>query len=130
MIKISQLNVKTIFLIDSMGALLSATMLGLVLPMFEDEFGMPSNVLYVLSGLASLLFAYSFTCFVIKPSSPTAALKIIAVANMCYCVLSIALIIYYYRQLTVLGLTYFILEKMIVLFFSAVELQKAKLISR
>jgi hypothetical protein len=128
--KISQLSVKTIFLIDSMGALLSAIMLGLVLPMFEDIFGMPSNVLYVLSGIVSLLFVYSFTCFAIKPSSPTAALKIIGVVNICYCVLSIALIIYFYRQLTVLGLTYFILEKMIVLFLASVELKKAKLISR
>ncbi len=123
--KFSQPNVKTIFLIDSMGALLSAILLGLVLPMFEDAFGMPSNVLYVLSGIASLLFVYSFTCFAIKPASATAALKIIGVANICYCILSIALIIYFYRQLTVFGLTYFILEKIVVLFFAAVELKKA-----
>ena len=49
---LNKINPKKLFLIDSLGALISAVMLGLVLTRFEHIFGMPQNVLYFLSFIA------------------------------------------------------------------------------
>ena len=43
---------KKIFLIDGTGAMITTIMLGLVLPAFRSEIGMPIDYLYVLSGIA------------------------------------------------------------------------------
>ncbi len=107
-------NPKTLFLIDGIGAMISAFSLGVLLPYFELIIGMPRYVLYPLAILASFFALYSFTNYFNFGSNWSSYLKGIAIINMSYCVLSLALIYYFYEQLTVLGLIYFIGEKIIV----------------
>jgi hypothetical protein len=118
-------TIQTIFLIDGMGALVSAILLGLVLTKFESFFGLPKNVLYVLSGIAVLLAVYSFTNAAVKPRNPSVRLKLIAVANLFYCVLTVVLLIAFYQQLTVYDLLYFVGELLIILSLAYYELRAA-----
>ena len=94
-------TIQRIFLIDGIGALVSAILLGLVLTKLETLFGLPKNVLYVLSVFAFLFSIYSFTNAIINPVKPAPRLVIIAVANLLYCLLTVALLINFYQQLTV-----------------------------
>lgn len=120
-----KLQPKTIFLIDGIGALLSAILLGLVLTRFESFFGLPKNVLYVLSGIAVLFSIYSLTNAVIKPDKSAPRLRFIAVANLLYCVLTVVLLIAFYQQLTVYDLLYFVGELLIILSLAYYELRAA-----
>lgn len=45
-------NPKMIFIIDGFGAVISAFLLGVILVMFEDTFGMPRQTLYLLALIA------------------------------------------------------------------------------
>lgn len=120
-----QLQPKTVFLIDSAGALFSAIMLAFVLTEFADFFGMPKHVLYLLACIASSLAIYSFTCFLVNPKKPSPFLRLIATANLFYCTLSIGFMIYLFYMLTIWGLLYFIMEKLVVLLLVSLELKTA-----
>lgn len=117
----NKIDSKQLFLVDSLGALLSAVMLGVVLVRFEPYFGMPSDVLYMLSLMASVFCIYSFTCYVSHIKNRSPFLKVIAVANLMYGCISLILMIYYFSKLTLLGITYFVIEKIIVLFLAVWE---------
>ncbi|MFY7840302.1 MAG: hypothetical protein ACOVP7_08490 [Lacibacter sp.] len=119
------LTAQKLFLIDGMGAILSAVMLGSVLTRYEAFFGMPKNVLFVLMAVALLLSVYSFTHAAKQPANPLKRLKLIAVANICYCLLTVALMIAFYPQLTMYGLLYFIGELIIILSLAFLELNTA-----
>ena len=118
-----QTKPRTLFLIDGIGAVVSSIMLGLVLPKFQHLIGMP---LVVLKGLtiAAVMFAiYSLTCYAVQPKRWHIYLRTIGIVNLIYCAVSIGLVIYYYPQLTILGLTYFALEKVIVFSLAMIELK-------
>lgn len=119
------INPKKLFLIDSLGALLSAGMLGIVLTRFESTVGMPKQVLYFLAILACIFAVYSFLCFLWVKSNWQIYLKIIALVNLAYCCLTIGLIIYEYQELTNLGLCYFVLEIIVVTVLAMIELKTA-----
>ena len=120
-----QLQPKTVFLIDSAGALFSAFMLGLVLANFNTFFGVPENILYLLASIAAVFAVYSFVCFLINPKRPSFYLRMIATANLFYCTLSIGFMIHLYYLLTVWGFLYFILEKLAILLLVYLELKTA-----
>lgn len=114
---------KKLFLVDSIGALVSAVMLGLVLTKFEPAFGMPAKVLYPLSLIACIFCIHSFLCFLGQIGNLYLHMKITAMANLLYCCLTLGLIIYFYQKLTVLGLIYFVLEIVVVTILSVIELK-------
>ncbi|MBX2927255.1 MAG: hypothetical protein KF852_05415 [Saprospiraceae bacterium] len=120
------MNPQKLFLTDSLGALLSAIMLGLVLPRLESIFGMPQLVLYWLASIAGIFFIHSLLCFLRKPANWRPSLRIIALANLSYCCLTVGLIIYWFPMLTVLGLAYFALEIIVVMLLSLMELKAAR----
>lgn len=120
-----RINPKKLFLLDSLGELLSAIMLGVVLPRFKDTFGMPPMVLYVLAFLASLFAIYSFCCFLRVTEQWRSYMKMIAVANLGYCGLTLGLVIYLHQELTPLGMLYFGCEIVIIIGLATVELRKA-----
>lgn len=105
---------KQLFLLDGAGALLTAFLLGIVLVRFEPMFGMPAPVLISMAVTACFFAAYSFTCAFLAGSNWGTLLRIIATANLMYCAVSLALMVYYYPLLTVLGLVYFVGEIVIV----------------
>lgn len=122
---VNRISPRNLFLIDSMGALLTALMLGFVLASFENVFGMPKRILYVLSLLAFSFSIYSFVCFLKVKENWSPFLKGIAVANLMYCFLTIGLVIYLRSALTLMGILYFLLEVMIVFGLVVIELRKA-----
>ena len=56
-------NPKKLFLIDGLGALVSAFFLGVVLVRLESFFGIPPFILYFLAFLPCLFAAYDFFCY-------------------------------------------------------------------
>ena len=86
---------------------------------------MPTRVLYVLAAIACVFAIYSFSCFLRKPENWRPYMKMIAVANLMYVCLTLGLVIFLYRQLTVLGLTYFGLELIVIVILVTAELKIA-----
>jgi hypothetical protein len=119
-------NPKNIFLLDSIGAFLTALLLGFVLVEFQDAFGMPQKTLYFLSALALAFALYSSCCYYFIPSKWNSFLSVIVVANILYCCLTTGLIFYHFQTLTILGLTYFILEIIIIVCLIFIEIKGLK----
>lgn len=108
-------NPKQIFLLDCLGALLSATLLGVALPSFQSIFGMPLNVLYGLAVLACLFAIYSFWNYRWFKENWRPYLRGIAIVNLLYCGLTAALVIYFHQELTKWGLLYFLQEMVVII---------------
>lgn len=123
---VRRLNKKSIFLLDGVGALVSALSLGIVLPAIQSWIGMPLKVLYLLATLALFFAAYSFTRYKFADLSNPVWLKGIIALNLSYCALSLFFVVTHFGLLTGLGLTYFILEKVIVIVIVGLELRILK----
>lgn len=117
---------KRLFLIDGLGAFLTAFLLSVVLANFESSFGMPQKTLYFLSFLAGIFCLYSFCCYFFVASNWRPFLKVIAVANTLYCGLTLGLVFYYYQSLTLLGIVYFLGEIGVIVGLVVVELACSK----
>ena len=115
-------NPQRLFLIDSLGAFLTAFLLGVILTRFEAYFGMPGKVLYALSTLAVVFGLYSMGCYFWVRSRWRPFLKAIALANLVYCSLTIALVISLYESLTILGVLYFSGELIVIGVLTYIEL--------
>jgi hypothetical protein len=107
-------NPKLIFLIDGFGAILSVFLLGVILVKLEILIGMPSQTLYLLASIAGFFSAYSFICAFRITKNWRIFLRIIASANLSYCVLTSSLLFYHRSELTTLGVIYFLLEIFII----------------
>jgi len=118
-------NHKQLFLIDGLGALLSAFLLGVVLVKLERFFGIPANVLYLLAAIPCFFAVYDFYCYHKVNKNSGLYLKGIAIMNILYCCLSIGFAIYHYKSITYLGYIYIINEIIIVLTIAKIELKVA-----
>ncbi len=119
-------NARRLFLIDAVGASLTASLLLLVLGPFEQFFGMPITVVEWLGGIAVVFTVYSFACFALLSKRWAIFLLVIAAANTGYCFLTIALAVIYRVTLTVWGWAYFVGEVLIVMSLVRYELKAAK----
>ena len=116
---------KRLFLIDSLGAILTAFFLFVIMRQFNGYFGMPKTVLTYLSLIAICFCIYSTTCFLFLKGRWTPFIRLIGIANLLYCALTIGLLIKYYSLLTIIGITYFLIEIIIIYVLSYVELRVA-----
>lgn len=114
---------KTLFLVDSLGALVTVFFLFTILRPFHKYFGMPQITLTYLSLIAAIFCLYSITCFLLLKHNWQPFLRTISIANLLYCSLTIGLVIYYYYSLTLLGITYFLVEIILVCGLVFVELK-------
>ena len=115
-----QLNEKSIFLMDGLGALLSASCTGLLLPFYSEWIGLPNRVLFGLAALALAYSIYSLSCFFfIKRIRPAMLLAIIA-ANLIYCLIAAAVLVSA-LEITKVGEWYLIGESAIILGIILVE---------
>ena len=112
---------KKLFLADGLGAIVSAFLLGVILVKYEPSFGMPKTVLYFLASIACLFAVYSLGCLFLVTKNFQPYLKGIALANLSYCCITIALVLYFSQKLTILGWTYFILELIVLVFLARLE---------
>lgn len=108
-------NPKLVFLLDCLGALLSAFLLGVVLTSFEPIFGMPRKILYGLAALAGLFAIYSFWNYRWFKENWRPYLRGIAIVNLLYCCLTAALVIYFRQELTKWGFLYFLQEMVVII---------------
>ena len=105
---------KAIFLVDSIGAFLSAFCLLIISRFFSDFFGINPSTLQLLTILPIVFCNYSACCYLLIKRSYKPFILIIAIANFLYCLITMVLIFTHYSELTILGLSYFILELMII----------------
>lgn len=105
---------KQLFLIDGCGAVVTAFLLVAILAGFESAFGMPQSVLYALASVACIYAIYSFCCYSFVSNNWLPWLQAIAIANTVYCCLTLGLVVYFYHDLTVLGIAYFLLEVILI----------------
>ena len=119
-------NPKKLFLIDSFGAFISAILLFLSLSYLEIEFGIPKKIFYILFVIACFLSIFSFVCFININKNYSKYLQIISIANFLYCILTLILLSYSHNSITILGLTYFIIEMIIISCLAFLEYKTAK----
>lgn len=109
------------FIIDGIGALFSAFMLGFVLVRYQALFRIPLRVLYLLAFFSMLFAAYDFACVLFVNRSHVRYLKILSLINVAYCILSLSLALFHLDDITTFGWVYFIIETLIVLLIARVE---------
>lgn len=119
------LETKKLLLLDGIGAIVSATSLGLLIPAFNSHFRLPIDILYPLAWIAVVFSIFSFFSYFISGYKWRNFLRIIAHANFSYCVLTGWLIFVSLQESSVLAKTYFTLEMMLVLTLSVWELKVA-----
>ena len=119
-------NPEYIFVIDGIGALLSAFLLGVVLVRFEAVFGIPASALYFLASFPMLFALFDLISYLGRSNKSWKNLRAIAILNILYCLVSLLVGIYHHERLTVLGWAYLLIEILIVLFLAKIEFQFSK----
>lgn len=118
---------KNIFLIDGIGAVITALMLAFVLPRFG--IGLPSPILEALAIVAAFFGLYSLGCFLAK-ATRLVWLTLIIAANTIYCAVTAVVVVLFFGQLNIFGVLYFsgeILVIMILVVFEIKVLKSSKL---
>jgi hypothetical protein len=117
-------TVRQLFLIDALGAAVTAAMLGVLLPALEAELGIPPPVLAPLSYAALGLCVYSAVCFARRARPPF--LLVVAAANTAYCLVTLGLVGTLWNRLTPLGVAYFLGEVVVILGLVGIEVHVAR----
>jgi hypothetical protein len=117
-------NKRLLFLLDGVGAMFSTIFL-LYIAFNEPIFGMPKTVLFKLIPVTAIFSFYSISCYYLKPPIIKPYLLLIAIANLLYCAVTFVLLIVHFNQLSVLGVAYFISEKLIVIPLAIFEIKIA-----
>lgn len=107
-------NPKTIFLFDSIGAFISAFCLLIISRFYSNYFGINPSTLQLLIILPIVFCIYSACCYLLIKRSYKPFILIIAIANFLYCLITLVLMFTLYSELTILGLSYFVVELMII----------------
>ena len=118
-------NPKKIFLIDALGAAVSAILLGVVLVKLERVFGIPESTLYFLAAFPILFILYDLFCLTKNKNDLGPFLKLIAVVNITYCCLSIGMTIYHLNTITFFGYLYILIEVIITFTLAVFEYKVA-----
>ena len=119
-------NPKQLFLLDAIGALVSAMMLGVVLVHFQEFFGIDSNTLYFLASFPMLFAVIDIYGYLLTIKRIGRFLQLIALLNLGYCLISLGAVILLHEGISVLGWTYILLEIIILLFLGMLEWQVGK----
>lgn len=115
-----------IFLLDGIGAFVTASIIYFILNSNKEFIGIESNTLMPLSLVALVFCIYSITCFFLAKHYWQTFLKIIIVANTIYCLTTISVLFYSYKTVTTLGLFYFIGEIIVLSILIALEIKLLK----
>ncbi len=112
---------KKLFLLDALGAVLSAFLLGVVLVRFEHLFGIPVNTLYLLAAIPVFFACYDLFSIRKEATRFGQLLKGIALMNLGYCILSLGFAFFHFSKITLLGWTYILIEIAIVASIALLE---------
>jgi uncharacterized membrane protein len=119
------MSIRSIFYLDAIGAMVSAISLLLVIPRFNEFFGIPELVLLGLGIIPCIFLTFDYFVLLVKNGQNSFNLKIIAYANLLYAILSLVLAILHWDQLKPLGWTYLLLEILILILLVRFELKVA-----
>jgi hypothetical protein len=111
--------------VDTCGALLSAVLHRVVLPLFASELGATESALRTLGAVALGYALFDIACLLAGPGRAPFALRVTAVANFVYPALSAAVLAADGVPLRPLGLAYIALESLVVLSLGALEWRAA-----
>jgi FtsH-binding integral membrane protein len=117
---------RALFLVDGVGALVTALLVGVVLPTLGEHIGTPRPVLRALALTAAVFAAYSLTCAATRPTRWPGYLRGIALANAGYCLVTAALLIRFSATLQALDWLYFVGEIVVVCALVTLELRVAR----
>lgn len=117
----ARVNKRNIFVVDGIGALMTALSLGVALPFFKDVIGLPVSTFYLLSAIAIGFCIYSFSCYLWADTRKALFLKIIMSANLGYCLVTAIVMWQNWNSLKPLGVLYFVGEIFVVLTVVFVE---------
>lgn len=111
----AQSNPKILFVIDAIGAALSAFLLGIVLPKFQTTVGIPSSTLTFLASFPVLFLVFDMFAYKSEVKNIKRNLFLIATLNIFYVAMSIFFLWFHQKDITSLGLVYFIGELVILI---------------
>ncbi len=117
---------RTLFLLDGVGALVTALLVGVVLPRLGEYIGTPRPVLRALALTAAVFAAYSLACAALQPTRWPGYLRGIALANAGYCAVTAAVLIRFRATLHPLDWIYFAGEIVVVGALVTLELRVAR----
>ena len=121
------MNQKNIFLLDGLGGVLTAILVGGVLPAIHETIGMPVGILYGLALWGAVSAGYSLSFFWLVDHQNTRWLKVIMVTNSLYSLLTAVLEIAQWNTMKPWGIAYFAAE--IVVLLSLVSWQRRIVVS-
>ncbi|MDZ4082696.1 MAG: hypothetical protein U1E10_07160 [Bdellovibrionales bacterium] len=121
---------KQLFLFDSMGGLLSATVPLFILWQFESQFGLPRELLIAMAVTGFLYGAYSLICALRIESRWSFFLKILVVANSAYLISLLAYTVLHFSDLSHLGLAYLLVDHLVLISVIAIEISALAAISK
>lgn len=121
---------RKLFVVDAVGAILSAIMLGIVLVRFKTYFGIPVRALYFLAVFPVLFVFYDIYSLLNNQRSWSKKLIVIAWANLMYCLISLVVLLFHAHAITALGTAYLIGEILIIILLAAVEFRTAKKLAK
>jgi hypothetical protein len=116
---------RKLFLLDGIGAIISALFLGVVLYQFETFFGMPRPALVPLAGAAVGFAIFSLTCAAVQPKNWRIFVRLIASFNFIYAVVTFVILIRGNHPLTPFGVVYFVNELIVLALIITLELKTA-----
>ena len=117
---------KKLFLIDGLGAILSAFLLGFVLVKLEQVFGIPSKTLYFLATMPVFFAIYDLYCARKNNDDLGQFMRGIAIINLIYCCISIVFAFYHFGTITIFGWSYLLMEILIIITLASIEFKVAK----
>ncbi len=117
-----KLKPKTLFLIDGLGAFITASILFVFSRIFYKYIGIPPITLTYLSLIAAIFCLFSLACFFwVDNFQPF--LTTISAANLLYCCLTIGLVYWYYESISKLGISYFLAEIIVICAIVFIEIK-------
>lgn len=125
----SSRNPRQLIRIDAIGAFVTALLLMLIAKNFSLQFGISKAVLSLLSYVALLICCYSAICSLFLKNISSPIMVSIAMINTAYCILSIGLMIYLHKQITLIGIIYFFIEIVIISYLIWIEYKISRLIN-
>lgn len=125
-----QFNPKRLFLIDGLGAIVSAFLLGVVLVKWQKIFGIPPSTLYILAAIPIFFAIYDFYCYRKGNGKSGIMLKAIAILNLLYCCISIGFAIYHHQEIKLFGWIYILNEVAIIIALVIIELSVANRLTK
>lgn len=118
-------NPKAIFLFDSIGAFISAFCLLIISRFYSNYFGINPSTLQLLTILPIVFCSYSACCYLLIKRSYKPFIQIIALANLLYCIITLILLATLFSEITILGLSYFVVELTIIALIISIEFKVA-----